>query len=463
MPPSRSRSLLDALGSAADCSGRFLWDIKAAISLSDLVTGTGLGCRPAELLGRSVLVATHGQLETALALIALDGIASRLVICPPGVPEDHLLSIVETAEVDAIVSDIDAPRSGMADIPVHVTCSADIRPGHVSVDRHHTEWVLLTSGTSGRPKLICHSLASLTAAIKSTTTQRNEIIWGTFYDIRRYGGLQIFLRWVLGNGSFVMSSVDEPIGNYLLRLGAHHATHITGTASHWRSALWSRSVEAIAPHYVRLSGEVADQAVLDSLRSAFPKAGISHAFASTEAGVGFVVTDGLEGFPAALVGAPGTVELGIMDNSLRIRSPGIAIGCLDGSSLTDAEGFVDTGDIVELRGARYYFLGRANGVINVGGLKVHPEEVEGVINRHPDVEMSLVRPRKNPILGSVVAAEVVLKTGADPHRGCERAAQLKREILQLCSKALAEHKVPVTLNFVPNLDVAPTGKMARNA
>ena len=57
-------------------------------------------------------------------------------------------------------------------------------------------------------------------------------------------------------------------------------------------------------------------------------------------------------------------------------------------ALTDADGFVDSGDIVELRGDRYYFVGRRGGIINIGGLKVHPEEIEAVINRHPDVRMS---------------------------------------------------------------------------
>ena len=53
------------------------------------------------------------------------------------------------------------------------------------------------------------------------------------------------------------------------------------------------------------------------------------------------------------------------------------------TALADEDGFVDTGDMLELRGDRYYFAGRREGIINVGGQKVHPEEVEAVINRHP--------------------------------------------------------------------------------
>ena len=79
--------------------------------------------------------------------------------------------------------------------------------------------------------------------------------------------------------------------------------------------------------------------------------------------------------------------------------------------LADQDGFVDTGDMVELRGDRYVFAGRRGGIINIGGLKVHPEEIEAVINRHPQVRMSLVRPKRSPITGSIVIADVVLKGG----------------------------------------------------
>src|SRR6185503_4665956 len=105
------------------------------------------------------------------------------------------------------------------------------------------------------------------------------------------------------------------------------------------------------------------------------------------------------------------------------------------TALADDDGFVDTGDILEKRGERYYFVGRKNGIINVGGLKVHPEEVEAVINRHPHVTMSRVRARKNPITGSIVVAEVVLKAVAGGAAG--PVDVLKRNILDHCRSTLA--------------------------
>ena len=142
----------------------------------------------------------------------------------------------------------------------------------------------------------------------------------------------------------------------------------------------------IAPRYVRLSGEIADQAVLDSLKARFPDAAIGHAYASTEAGVGFEVTDGLEGFPASFIG--GARPGGNAGGGWRAADPLAAHRQPLMSAARDTlmkDGWVDTGDMVELRGERYYFAGRRGGIINVGGLKINPEEVEAVINRHPGV------------------------------------------------------------------------------
>jgi len=416
---------------------------------------------PTALEGRSVLVATADQLTAALALIALDGVAHRLVICPPGVPDEQLSEIIATAHVDAVVSSSNGPPPAARGLALHVTCSPAIVPGAATADRRHrTEWIMLTSGTTGTPKMAVHTLAGLTGAIK-TDTRDDSIIWGTFYDIRRYGGLQIFLRAIVGGTSLVLSSADEPMAAHLKRLGAHGVTHLTGTPSHWRWALVNPSARAIAPRYVRLSGEIADQAILDSLRAFFPDAKIGHAYASTEAGVGFEVNDGLEGFPETLIAqASGNIEMRVVDGELRIRSTRTALSYLGNTGpLRDADGFVATGDIVELRGGRYYFAGRRGGIINVGGLKVHPEEIEAVINRHPDVSVSLVRARKNPITGAIVVADVVLRASADSSQ--DRVTDLKREILEACRNSLPQHKVPASIRFVGSLDISPTGKMVR--
>jgi acyl-coenzyme A synthetase/AMP-(fatty) acid ligase len=440
---------------------RFLFDRNACVRIGDLAGGTALGGRLEALAGRSVLLATGGQLTTALALIELDGIARRLAILPPDADPDHFAAIVAGADIDAVVVDPSSAVSGAFDLPVRVACAGTIAATEwLPAPSRQTEWVMLTSGTTGVPKMVLHSLSGLTAAFRGRPID-DSVVWGTFYDIRRYGGLQIFLRTVLGGVSLALSSAGEPMGDHLDRLGRHGVTHMLGTPTHWRRALMSPAIHNISPRYVRLSGEIADQAILDNLRHAFPSAVASHAYASTEAGVAFEVRDGLAGFPAEFVErARDGVEMKVLHGSLRIRSPRAAGRYIGAEAvLTDPDGFVDTGDMVELHGDRYVFAGRRGGIINIGGLKVHPEEVEAVINRHPRVRMSLVRPKASPITGSIVIADVVLKSASDGAAG--ELGEVKGDILKLCRDALPRHKVPAAISIVAALDVAATGKLAR--
>ena len=440
---------------------RFLWDGAAFACYTALDRATSLGDRLADLAGRAVLVATTSQLTTALALIELDGIARRLVILPPDIEDDQLTSVIATVGIDAVIVDDERPNVTLK-LPICATCSTSVVPMTKALPATvRTEWVLMTSGTTGPPKMVAHDLAGLSAAIRNRSPADGAPVWGTFYDIRRYGGLQIFLRAVLGGASLVLSMAGEPVAEHLGRLAKHGVTHLSGTPSQWRRALMSPAIRGIAPRYVRLSGEIADQAILDSLRNAFPDAAIGHAYATTEAGVGFDVNDGIAGFPIDYIGPlRNGVEMKVIDGSLRIRSRGTAFGYVGGDrALADGDGFVDTGDIIERHDDRYYFVGRKGGIINIGGLKAHPEEIEAVINRHPDVQMSLVHSRPNAITGSIVAADIVLKS--KPNGPAARQSEVKDDILKLCREALPRHKVPAIIRFVPALGVAATGKLLR--
>jgi acyl-coenzyme A synthetase/AMP-(fatty) acid ligase len=454
------RAHMAASGTSRDASLR---DAVLAVAFGDIISGTVLSGRRRELQGKSVLIATKAQLVSALALIDLDGIASRLVICPLDFTPDRLASVIEQAEVDAIVCDEGTQDSG-ANLPRYLCSPLAQENDNESAPRQRTEWILPTSGTTGSPKLVAHRLEGLLGTIAKAPLCEPPIVWATFYDIRRYGGLQIFLRAVAGNSTLVLSDAEEPLADYLLRCRAADVTHMSGTPSHWRRLLMTPHANILSLEYVRLSGEVADRAILDSLRDAYPDARIEHAYASTEAGVAFEVSDGLEGFPASFVDAGGEVELRVEDGSLRVRSSRTAVRYVghDTIRLFDENGFVDTDDMVELHGDRYFFKGRRAGVINIGGMKVHPEEVESVINLHSAVRMSLVTARRNPIMGNIIVARVVLKGSAEEMELGARLAALRNEILAACRERLERYKVPATIDFVDSLDVMGSGKLARH-
>ena len=466
-------SLWDSIASAGTPIRGEFHGRGASVALAELAAGSIFGGALESLRGRSVLLATYEQLPTALALIELDGIARRVVLCTPDLSPEQFAGVAATAEADAIVVDAAsaaasagaaAAASAASTAPALIIAAARPIPGPVQRRASEsTEWILLTSGTTGTPKLVAHTLQSLGGSLPTHSPSASGLIWSTFYDIRRYGGLQIYLRAVLSGSPLVLSSSGEPVVEFLARAGTAGVTHISGTPSHWRRALMSGEAARLNPQYVRLSGEVADQAVLDNLRAAYPQARIAHAFASTEAGVAFDVNDGLAGFPTSFIDHPtGDIELKVVDHTLRIRSRRNAARYLGTapSLLMSDDGFVDTGDMVELENGRYYFRGRVGGVINVGGLKVYPEEVESVLNADPRVRMSLVRARRNPITGAVVVADVVL-ADAQSAASSSLPDQVKSELLDACRRALAAHKVPAMLRFVASLEFTAAGKLVR--
>jgi acyl-coenzyme A synthetase/AMP-(fatty) acid ligase len=459
MPQNNPPSLRSSIIAAGNLSTRMMTGPDAKATWDELVHGTILEDRSIELRGQSVLLATSDQFRAAAALIELDGIARRVVLYPPDLSREHLPYVAKTADTDIVITDDPEVASMTPAIGSVIHCGRNIIPLDADPGSQiETEWVLLTSGTTGRPKLALHTLSSLADSAWHTDAASASTVWSTFYDMRRYGGLHIFLHAALTGTSLVLSSAQESAADFLARVGAHAVTHISGTPSHWRRALMSSLAGRIAPEYIRMSGEIVDQAILNHVKLKYPHARVAHTFASTEAGVGFNVDDGLMGFPPSLLTQNPRVEMKVQDGTLRIRSTRAASRYLgaDSPALKDDDGFVDTGDTVELRGSRYYFTGRRDGIINVGGYKVHPEEVEAVINRHPVVAMSLVKAKKNPITGALVIADVVLKTN---DRNSSDAS--RQDILQYCRAELDPHKVPAAINIVAMLAIGDSGKLVR--
>jgi acyl-coenzyme A synthetase/AMP-(fatty) acid ligase len=459
MPPPEPLSLRDLLAASAG-AGRMIQTLGASLPLDAFAQSTCLGRNVCELAGRSVVLMAGTQLKTAAALIELDGWARRIVLCPPDLEAKHLGAVIRDSEADAIVYDGDGEPPQGVGVEVVAPCRLPLQPhGAPPAGRVATEWVLLTSGTTGDPKMVVHTMATLTAAITRGAPSAAVQNWATFYDIRRYGGLQIFLRAVAGRGTLTLRGAGETVEDFLGRAGEAKVTHISGTPSHWRLVLMNGAARRIDPDYVRLSGEIADAAVLNSLAALYPRARVAHAYASTEAGVGFEVGDGQPGFPVSYLGEERNgVALRIVDDALTIRSDGAALRYLTDNpvDLHDPAGFVDTGDMIDMRGERCHFVGRRGGIINVGGAKVNPEEVEAVINLHANVHSSLVKARRNPITGALVTADVVL------NEGVIEDFTLKDEIIAACARELAPHKVPALIRFVPSLAVTAGGKLSRN-
>lgn len=310
--------------------------------------------------------------------------------------------------------------------------------------------VVLTSGTTGLPKPVPHAWDRLAATVRRRP-ELEKVHWLSLYGMTRFAGLQVFLQAFLTRSLLVAPRERTP-ESILALLRKYSVTHAAGTPSSWR-----RVALSLPPggdpnlHLVQLTlgGETASQSTLDLLRNRFPGVRVTHTYAATEVGVCFSASDGLEGYPLSeLTGNPRGVECRIVDGKLYIRSRYARV---------DAESqWIDTGDQVRVDRDRFYILGRADGCINVGGSKVFPSEVEGVILGVPGVKEVRVSGRRSSVLGELVMAEVVTIEPAD-------CAQMRKRILDACRLRLEPYKVPRLIEFRASLELNAAGKVDRRS
>lgn len=103
MSPREVFALRDYL--SPDLKGRDISDARQVVSLTNILGDTCLGGRLGELSGRSVLLAVADQLISAVAMTEIDGVAERMLLCPPDLNTDHFQTLIEDADIDAVITD----------------------------------------------------------------------------------------------------------------------------------------------------------------------------------------------------------------------------------------------------------------------------------------------------------------------------------------------------------------------
>jgi len=316
-----------------------------------------------------------------------------------------------------------------------------------------------TSGTTGIPKLAYHSYERLLARVAASPHPSNYERWLLTYHPASFAGIQVLLTSLLSR-SVLVGVQSANFADLCTAAIRHQATHISGTPTFWRAFLLFLAAQSnrCELRQITIGGEAVDQPLLNQLRKEFRQARIVHIYASTEAGALFSVTDGRAGFPAEWLHEelPGGVRLRVSDGVLQVLSPRAMHRYVTGerANLT-ADGWLVTGDLVEVIGDRVLFRGRADDVINVGGAKVVPEEVEQTLRLCPAIAEVRVYGVPNPIMGQIVCADVV-RAPADT-----KDMVVRREIFDFASARLDKHKVPRSIHFVPEIKVNSVGKTVR--
>ena len=298
---------------------------------------------------------------------------------------------------------------------------------------------LLTSGSTGRPKRVAHTLQSLTTVATDQPPRR----WLCPYSPGAYAWWQVVTLSLAHPGQDVVFVEAAQLDSWPDLALEEGVTAASGTPTFWRQALW-RSAEKVARlplEQVTLGGEPVDQAILDRLTALFPGARVSWIYASSEAGASIAVHDGRAGFPVTWLDRdlPGRPLLTVTNGELLIDSLWSANG---------VEGLLQTGDRAEILEDRVHITGRvASDEINVGGSKASASTVRAVLLAHPAVVWAQVRGRRAPIVGNVVAADVVLD-----------APVTQLELTSWCAERLPDYSVPRRLRFLDEIPIKETLK-----
>ena len=323
-----------------------------------------------------------------------------------------------------------------------------------------TNILIYTSGTTGDPKLVCRSFDSLTNSVKRQLKNK-EIIWGLCYDPEKFAGLQVLLQALL-SGSTICGIDDygNPVFSELIEVfNSFNCSAISATPSFWRILFGFKNLSLLNLKFITMGGEIVSQDILDKAMQVFPNARITHIYASTEAGVGFSVRDGKEGFPIEYINSLTlTAKLKIIDNELYIKSNRIGIYVNSNKKIINGDGYISTGDIVKYTAdkSRVLFEGRKNKSMNIGGNKVMPEEIERVVEAGHYIKICKAYSIPHPLLGNIVALDFVKEINCPLP-----TVELKKNITLDCRNKLERHKIPVKINEVIAIKLSGSGKVVR--
>lgn len=402
--------------------------------------------------GLSFIIFSNDVAFVMQTLVALDGEAKAICILPTALSDDDRDKLLKTCNFDVIITDLPIIFAQKHNLKIVNEIEALNNLHNINMKRKsQTQWLIPTSGTTNTPKLVVHTLASLTSSLRQKSEKPK--IWALFYDHSRFAGLQVILQSIICGDTLIALDNTHSIEQRVSFLVQHSCTHLSATPTLWRKILMTPSADKLELLQITLGGEAADQIILSNLKAKYPKARITHIYASTEAGVGFSISDGLEGFPTHYLNKPHNgVALKIEDDVLFIQNQALSGKYYNGDEFINDSKWINTGDMVALNNDRVIVIGRENGLINIGGDKVLPEEVKRILLECDLVLDALVYAKSNPITGSLVAANVVLNDDNID------ASEAKKIILAHAKKSLKRFQLPRILKIVPSISVNATGK-----
>jgi acyl-coenzyme A synthetase/AMP-(fatty) acid ligase len=317
------------------------------------------------------------------------------------------------------------------------------------IERRHPGLVLFSSGTAGEPKAAVHDFTLL---LEKFRVRRPPLTTLSFLLFDHWGGLNTLLH-ALSNGATVVTVRDRSPETVCRTIEEHSVQLLPATPTFLNLLLLSgahREHDLSSLRVISYGAEPMPEAVLERLAEAFPDVALRQTYGMIEIGVLRSKARG-DGSLWVKLGGEG-YETRVVDGRLQVKARATILGYLNAPLPVTPDGWFVTGDLVLQDGDWLRVLGRESDLINVGGEKVVPSEVEGVVESLAEVAAATVHGEPNPLVGEIVCARVV---AAGELGGDELVAAVKRH----CRERLERFKVPVKVEVVEEL--AHTDRLKR--
>ena len=316
-----------------------------------------------------------------------------------------------------------------------------------------TGLILFSSGTTGKPKLMIQNLTNLINSIPIPRRQKS-LKFLLFLMFDHIGGINTLLKCLISGSPIVIPENRNP--STILRCIEESEVNVLPTSPTFLNMMLMDEKFSLTDFsslkMITYGTERMPSILLDKLNKFLPSTKFLQTFGTSETGILKTISKSSDSLLFKIVDENNSYK--IINGELYLRSKNSVSGYINHSneSFTDS-GWYKTGDLVqEYENGYIKIIGRKNTIINVGGLKVLPSEVEFVLNSIDGVIDSTVYGEKNNITGNIVCANIYSKKNTDIS---------KSVIKKICRDKLDKYKIPVKINF-KNLDINSRGKKLKN-
>ncbi len=301
------------------------------------------------------------------------------------------------------------------------------------LDRQHAGLIVFTSGSTGAPKGILHDCEYVMSKFVSPRRGWKTVL---FLLMDHFGGFNTFLSTFAYSGMGVCPEKRTPEA-VAKAIQMTQADLLPATPTFLNLIIASKlykTYDFSSVEMITYGTEVMSETTLHKVNEIFPKAKLKQTYGLSEQGVLHSKSEKKD-TTWVKIGGPG-FETKVVDGILWLRSKSNMVGYLNAPDPFDKDGWLCTGDQVDVKGEYLRFLGRKSEMINIGGKKVFPLEVENVLLQAPNIRDASVFAKDHLLMGQVVHAQVSV---IDP----EGALELSERLRKFCNDRLAKYKVPL--------------------